>query len=97
MIKNSNQIYGWNSDLHVIAHLWSEGSIIKSGLMKTLEKEFKIKASILEMDIFKKYILEAQNNWNSVLNYMLLRTDSNSMYFFSLEFFNFYNSRKKQR
>ena len=69
MIKNSNQIYGWNSDLDLIAHLWSEGSIIKSGLMKTLEKEFKIKASILEMDIFKKYILEAQTNWNSVLNY----------------------------
>ena len=73
MIKNSNQIYGWNSDLHVITHLWSEGSIIKSGLMKTLEKEFKIKASILEMDIFKKYILEAQNNWNSVLNYAAAR------------------------
>ena len=54
MIKNSNQIYGWNADLHVIAHLWSEGCIIKSGLMKTLEKEFKIKASILEMDVFKK-------------------------------------------
>ena len=37
--------------------------------MKTLEKEFKFKASILEMDIFKKCILEAQTNWNSVLNY----------------------------
>ena len=73
MIKNSNQIYGWNSDLHVIAHLWSEGSIIKSGLMKTLEKEFKIKASILEMDIFKKNILEAQTNWNSVLSYAAAR------------------------
>ena len=73
MIKNSNQIYGWNSDLHVIAHLWSEGSIIKSGLMKTLEKEFKIKASILEMDIFKKNILEAQTNWNSILSYAAAR------------------------
>ena len=69
MIKNSNQIYGWNSDLQLIAHLWSEGSIIKSGLMKKLEKEFKFKTSILEMDIFKKYILEAETNWNSVLNY----------------------------
>lgn len=69
MIKNSNQIYGWNSDLDLIAHLWSEGSIIKSGLMKKLEKEFKFKTSILEMDIFKKYILEAETNWNSVLNY----------------------------
>mgnify|MGYP001969931039 CR=1 FL=1 len=73
MIKNSNQIYGRNSDLHVIAHLWSEGCIIKSQLMKTLEKEFKNKASILEMDIFKKNILEAQTNWYSILNYAAAR------------------------
>ncbi len=73
MIQNSNQIYSWYADLHVIAHLWSEGCIIKSGLMKTLEKEFKTKASILEMDVFKKNILEAQTNWNSILNYAAAR------------------------
>jgi len=73
MIRNSNQIYNWNADLHVIAHLWSEGCIIKSGLMKTLEKEFKTKASILEMDVFKKNILEAQTNWNSILNFAAAR------------------------
>ena len=41
--------------------------------MKTLEKEFKTKASILEMDVFKKNILEAQTNWNSILNYAAAR------------------------
>ena len=69
MMKNSNQIYGWNADFRMIANLWSEGCIIKSGLMKTLEKEFKTKSSILEMDVFKKNILEAQTNWNSILSY----------------------------
>jgi len=73
IIRNSNQIYNWNADLHVVAHLWSEGCIIKSGLMKTLEKEFKTKASILEMDVFKKNILEAQTNWNSILNFAAAR------------------------
>ena len=69
MIKNSNQTYGWNIKPDLIANLWSEGCIIKSRLMKTLEKEFKIKASILEMDVFKKKLLESQTNWNSMLNY----------------------------
>ncbi len=73
MMKNSNQIYGWNADFRMIAHLWSEGCIIKSGLMKTLEKEFKTKSSILEMDVFKKNILEAQTNWNSILSYAAAR------------------------
>ena len=69
MIKNSNQAHGWNIKPDLIANLWSEGCIIKSRLMKTLEKEFKIKASILEMDVFKKKLLESQTNWNSMLNY----------------------------
>ena len=54
MIKIQPNLW-WNSDLHVIAHLWSE-VYYKIWLMKTLEKEFKIKASIWKWIFLKKYI-----------------------------------------
>ena len=44
------------------------GCIIKSRLMKTLEKNLKLRLRFWKW-MFQKNILEAQTNWNSILNY----------------------------
>ena len=71
MIKSANDKFSWEINFATVARLWSEGSIIKSQLMNALVKEFQKNDSIIEMEKFKKEIIDAQEDWISIIKYAL--------------------------
>ncbi len=64
LIKNVSLIHNWDIDCSKVAFVWSEGCIIKSRLLKNMEKslEDKILTNLLFSDFFKQTLNSTQQS-----------------------------------
>lgn len=69
LIRRASDAYCWNLSLQEIARIWTNGCIIKSTLMESMEVYFSQTANLLESDAFTELLNDKESSIRTLCNY----------------------------